>query len=90
MKVDAVIFLKATTINGSGTNIDAKKNNGYRGRQRHSPYHRWNRGITAVGDAFNVNDELNITGMTMTIDADEDVKVDTKILVGTMYLQITK
>ena len=43
----------------------------------------------AVGDAFNVNDELNITGTTMTIDADEDaVKVDNDedTSVGTMYL----
>lgn len=33
--------------------------------------------ITSVGDAFNVNDELNITGTTMTIEAEEDgVKVD--------------
>ena len=45
--------------------------------------------ITAVGDAFNVNDELNITGTTMTIDAKEDgVKVDNDedTSVGTMYL----
>ncbi len=34
--------------------------------------------ITTVGDAFNVNDELNITGTTMTVDAKEEdgVKVD--------------
>ena len=28
--------------------------------------------ISSVGDAFNVNDELNITGTTMTIEAEED------------------
>ena len=45
--------------------------------------------ITAVGDAFNVNDELNITGTTMTIDAKKDgVKVDNDedTSVGTIYL----
>ena len=45
--------------------------------------------ITSVGDAFNVNDELNLMGTTMTIEAEEDaVKVDNDddTSVGTMYL----
>ena len=45
--------------------------------------------ISSVGDAFNVNDELNITGTTMTIEAEEDaVKVnnDDDTSAGTMYL----
>ena len=47
----------------------------------------------AVGDAFNVNDELNITGTTMTIDADEDAAkvIMMKILRSEpCNLQITK
>lgn len=43
----------------------------------------------SVGDAFNVNDELNITGTTMTIEAEEDavgVNNDDDTSAGTMYL----
>ena len=77
------------TINGKGTlNVDGKKNKWYQGqRSLHITGGTYN--ITAVGDAFNVNDELNITGTTMTVDAKEDgVKVDNDddTSVGTMYL----
>ena len=62
-KADAALFSKVDlTINGKGTlNVDGKKNNGIKANDTlHISGGTYN--ITAVGDAFNVNDELNITG----------------------------
>ena len=62
-KADAALFSKVDlTINGKGTlNVDGKKNNGIKANDTlHITGGTYN--ITAVGDAFNVNDELNITG----------------------------
>ena len=62
-KADAALFSKVDlTINGKGTlNVEGKKNNGIKANDTlHISGGTYN--ITAVGDAFNVNDELNITG----------------------------
>ena len=62
-KADAALFSKVDlTINGKGTlNVDGKKNNGIKANDTlYITGGTYN--ITAVGDAFNVNDELNITG----------------------------
>ena len=62
-KADAALFSKVDlTINGKGTlNVEGKKNNGIKANDTlHITGGTYN--ITAVGDAFNVNDELNITG----------------------------
>ena len=59
-KADAALFSKVDlTINGKGTlNVDGKKNNGIKANDTlHITGGTYN--ITAVGDAFNVNDELN-------------------------------
>ncbi len=61
--------------------MNGKKNNGIQD-QRHPPHLGGTCCITAVGDAFNVNDELNITGTTMTIDAKDGVKVDRILQLG--------
>lgn len=62
-KADAALFSKVDlTINGKETlNVEGKKNNGIKANDTlHISGGTYN--ITAVGDAFNVNDELNITG----------------------------
>ena len=62
-KADAALFSKVDlTISGKGTlNVEGKKNNGIKANDTlHISGGTYN--ITAVGDAFNVNDELNITG----------------------------
>ncbi len=64
------------TINGSGTSKTLMPR-----KQRHKANDSLHMTdgtykISSVGDAFNVNDELNITGTTMTIEAEEAVKVD--------------
>ncbi|WP_314353614.1 carbohydrate-binding domain-containing protein [uncultured Granulicatella sp.] len=89
-KANAVLFSKVDLIiNGNGIlNIDAKKNNGIKANDTlhitGGTYH-----ITAIGSAFNVNDEFNITHTKMSIDAKNDaVKVDNDedLSVGNMFL----
>ena len=89
-KANAVLFSKVDLIiNGNGIlNIDAKKNNGIKANDTlhitGGTYH-----ITAIGSAFNVNDELNVTHTKMSIDAKNDaVKVDNDedLSVGNMFL----
>lgn len=89
-KANAVLFSKVDLIiNGNGTlNIDAQKNNGIKANDTlhitGGTYH-----ITAIGNAFNVNDEFNITHTKMSIDAKKDaVKVDNDedLSVGNMFL----
>ena len=89
-KANAVLFSKVDLIiNGNGIlNIDAKKNNGIKANDTlhitGGTYH-----ITAIGSAFNVNDEFNITHTKMSIDAKNDaVKVDNneELSVGNMFL----
>ncbi len=81
-----MILKEILIVNGSKIKDDAKKNNGIKSQWQ--PSYDWRYLFPQSVMPFNANDELNITGTTMTIEVEEDVvKVDNDDnSAGTMHL----